>query len=253
MSKLTVLFSLLTAGVLTITGGFASHAYAQGPLLVPSTEGGVVPTLFRESRWGTTKDACEAEGDFAPGLVVWRPDGVVIEGTEMRVVKVTAKGKNFMAARMHSGFNPMNVGLHSFAVLGEKKLVWTDERERPHVAKSYMRCGLAENEDRPSPSEMMQASRWGVSVAACRDETGDGRGVIVFLPHGAVIEGEEAEMGRPKVQGQSFLRGPFYFRDASGAVTTRELDFTVVGRRRLGYGEYVDGRLVERGRYLRCD
>ena len=252
MIKIAATITCLSMSLAALSA--SPHALAQGPLLVPSTpDDGLVPALFRESRWGVDRNACEAPGDSAPGLVVWRPNEAVIEGTVMRVVKVTAKGKNFMAARMHSGFNPMNVGLHSFAVLGKKKLIWTNETRRPHVAKSYIRCGLAEGEERPSPSEMMRAHRWGVDTAACRRDTDAGEGLVVFRDNGVVIEGEEFEMGRPKVQGASFLRGPFYSRDASGEVVTREFDFTILGRTRLGFGEHVDGRLIERGRYVRCD
>lgn len=221
------------------------------PLML-GEKAGPAPALFQESRWGIDQNACDAPTDFAPGLVVWFEDRVIAEGRQMTITKVLASGKNFLSARMSSG--PATPGgAHSFRVMGQKKMQWDDRSTRPATSRGpYLRCGLAEGEETPTPPPLFQADRWGTNEDACRGETVDGAGLVEFTPTGMRLEGSEASIGRIIAAGSNFMRAPFHFRDVSGTVTTRDLGFSIIDGRKLTMREYHRNTPTELGSYYKC-
>lgn len=213
----------------------------------------MVPQLFYSTRWGADENACRAPTDSAPGLIVFRPTGVMIDGREAQMFKAKAKGSNFMRAPFLFADQPVIYRDLRFAVRGKQTLDYGEYvNNRLQKRGTYTRCSDHPDEAPPTIPTLMQSAKWGTNSVACAEETPDGDGLVQFGTNYVVIEGSRADMGRAIAQGSNFLRAPFHFADETGYVTTRDLGFSVIGGRKLTFREYHNNKPTDLGTYYIC-
>jgi hypothetical protein len=212
-----------------------------------------VPEIFYSTRWGIDENACRAPTDKAPGLIVFTPTGVTVDGRSAMMFKAKAKGTNFMRAPFMFGDQPGIYRDLRFAVRGQQTLDYGEYvNNRLQSRGTYTRCSLRTDEPPPRIPELMQSATWGTNAVACRRETPVGDGLVEFGENYAIIEGARADMGRAIAQGSNFLRAPFHFTNEDGFVTTRDLGFSVIDNRKLTFREYHSNNPTDLGTYYIC-